>query len=142
MPKKVTERRLVDVLVSDLRIRYAVRREVSHYEKRIDVVAYCPMVQELTAIEAKSKDWQRALQQAMLNLTATDYSYIAIWSESAHRVCRSLLDEFGIGLIVVGTSWGAVERVVEARRSPLTNRYVRAYLGEQFGEQFGVEVVA
>jgi hypothetical protein len=129
---------LVDVLVSDLRIHYAVKREVSHYEKRIDVVAYCPIVQELTAIEAKSRDWQRALQQAMLNLTATDYSYIAIWSESAHRVCLGLLDEFGIGLIVVGTSWGSVDRVVEARRSRFTNRFVRAHLGEQFG----AEVVA
>lgn len=138
MPKIVTERRLVDVLVSDLRLHYAVKREVSHYDKRIDVVTYCPTVRELTAIEAKSKDWQRAIQQAMLNLTATDYSYIAIWSEAAHRVSRSMLNEFGIGLIVVGTSWGAVERVVEARRSPFTNRYVRA----QLGEQFGVEALA
>ncbi len=135
MSAKVTERRLVDVLVEYLRRTREVRREVPHYEKRIDVVTYLSSQDFVEGIEAKSRDWSRAVQQAMLNLTAVDFSYVALWAETAHRVDRSVLDEFGIGLISVGTRWGEVEVLVEARRSDLTNRFVR----QQMSEHFGVE---
>lgn len=135
MSAKVTERRLVDVLVEYLRRTREVRREVPHYEKRIDVVTYISSGDFVEGIEAKSRDWPRAVQQAMLNLTAVDFSYVALWAETAHRVDRSVLDEFGIGLISVGTRWGDVEVLVEARRSELTNRFVR----QQMSEHFGVE---
>jgi hypothetical protein len=135
MAAKVTERRLVDVLVEHLRKTRDVRREVPHYEKRIDVVAYLSDADFVEGIEAKSRDWPRAVQQAMLNLTAVDFSYVALWTETAHRVDRNVLEEFGIGLIAVGTRWGDVEILVEARRSELTNRFVR----QQIGERFGVE---
>lgn len=135
MAAKVTERRLVDVLVEHLRKTRDVRREVPHYEKRIDVVAYISDDNFVEGIEAKSRDWPRAVQQAMLNLTAVDFSYVALWSKTAHRVDRNILDEYGIGLISVGTRWGDVEVLVQARRSEFTNRFVR----QQMGERFGVE---
>ncbi len=128
MSARITERRIVDVLVSHLRKRYEVRREVRHYEKRIDVVTYCPVERRLTAIEAKSRDWNRALQQAILNLTAAEFCYIAISSSSAHRVDRARLDEFGIGLMSVGSKWDDVVLLVEPRKSPYTNRFVREQL--------------
>ena len=133
--RRVTERRLVDVLVSDLRHQFSVLREVPHYEKRIDVVAFCPNAQEITAVEAKSQNWQKALQQAILNLTAADFCYVAIWDAAIHRVELNLLSEFGIGLVSVGTRWGSVERIIEARRSPFTNRFVHAHIGERFGQE-------
>lgn len=138
MSAQVTERRLVDVLVEHLRKTREVRREVPHYEKRIDVVTYLSAVDCVEGIEAKSRDWPRAVQQAMLNLTAVDFSYVALWAETAHRVDRQRLDEFGIGLIAVGTRWGDVDVLVEARRSEFTNRFVR----QQMGEHFGVEQTA
>jgi hypothetical protein len=132
MAAKVTERRLVDVLVEYLRKTREVRREVPHYEKRIDVVTYLSQVNHVEGIEAKSRDWPRAIQQAMLNLTAVDFSYVALWAQTAHLVDRELLEEFGIGLISVGTRWGDVEILVQARRSEFTNRFVRKQMGEHF----------
>ena len=128
MSARITERRIVDVLVSHLRKSCEVRRQVRHYEKRIDVVTYCPAEGHLTAIEAKTRDWNRALQQAILNLTAAEFCYIAILSTSAHRVDRARLEEFGIGLMSVGTKWDDVELLLKARRSPYTNRFVREQL--------------
>jgi hypothetical protein len=137
MAARVTERRLVDVLVEYLRKTREVRREVRHYEKRIDVVAFISHGNVIEGIEAKCCDWTRAVQQAILNLTAVDFSYVAMWSETAHRIERDLLDEFGIGLIAVGTKWGDVKLLVEARRSEFTNRFVRQQIGEGFvSEQF------
>jgi hypothetical protein len=133
MTARVTEKRLVDVLVEYLRKTRDVRREVPHYEKRIDVVTYLSDTDFVEGIEAKCRDWYRAVQQAMLNLTAVDFSYVALWTETAHLVDRNLLEEFGIGLIAVGTRWGDVEFLVEARRSELTNRFVRQLMGERFG---------
>lgn len=127
MAAKITERRLVDVLVSHLRCEFEVRREAAHYEKRIDVLTYCPLSKTFAGFEAKTRNWQRAMQQAMLNLTAVDYSYIAIWSEAVHRVDRDWLDELGIGMCSVGTKWGDVEMLVEARKSPYTNRFIREH---------------
>ena len=138
MSAQVTERRLVDVLVEYLRKSRKVRREVPHYEKRIDVVTYLSEADSVEGIEAKSRNWARAVQQAMLNLTAVDFSYVALWTETAHRVDRKVLDEHGIGLIAVGTRWGDVEVLVEARRSEFTNRFVR----QQMGEHFRVEQTA
>lgn len=134
MAATVTERRLVDVLVEHLRKTRDVRREVPHYEKRIDVVAYAAEDNTIEGIEAKSRDWTRAVQQAMLNLTAVDFSYVALWSETAHRVDRKVLEEHGIGLMSVGTRWGDVEVLVQPRRSEFTNRFVRQEIGERFGE--------
>ena len=122
MAKRVTERRLVDVLVSHLRERHATGREVAHYEKRIDVAVICSRTGEVWAIEAKTADWRRALAQAIVNLAAAERSYIALYSRHAHRVSLGLLDEHGVGLIGVGTKWGEVQILKEAGRSPYTNR--------------------
>ena len=122
--KRVTERRLVDVLVSHLRKGRTVAREVPHYEKRIDVVTVDPESGKVCAIEAKTAAWERAIGQAVVNLTAANVSYIAIYAQFVHRVPQHLLEEHGIGLIAVGTSWGDVEVMVEARESPYQNHFL------------------
>ncbi len=121
MAKRVTERRLVDVLVCHLREQHATGREVGYYEKRIDVVTIRSDTNELWAIEAKTTDWSRALSQAIVNLAAAERSYIALYSKHAHRVPLEILDEHGVGLIAVGTRWGDVEILRDAARSPYTN---------------------
>ena len=120
--KRVTERRLVDVLVCYMRKGHTVAREVPHYEKRIDVVTVDPESGTVCAIEAKTVAWERAIGQAVVNLTVADVSYIAIYSQYIHRVPKHLLDQHGIGLIAVGTAWGDVEVIVEAQKSPYQNR--------------------
>lgn len=121
MAKRVTERRLVDVLVCYLREQHATGREVGHYERRIDVVAIRSDTNELWAIEAKTTDWSRALSQAIVNLAAAERSYIALYSKHAHRVPLGILDDHGVGLIAVGTRWGEVEILRDAARSRYTN---------------------
>lgn len=135
MAEQISERRLVDVLVESFRKTHKVRREVSHYEKSIDVVTYSAETELLDAIEAKCKDWRRAIQQAILNLTAVDHSYVALWSRTAHRIDRALLLEYGIGLISVGTKWGDVQVLLAPRKSGLTNRFIRKQLGDEFGRE-------
>lgn len=119
--KKVTEKRLVDVLVCHYRPMHPIRREVKYYEKRIDVsLVHCES-NEVWAIEAKVEAWGRALGQAIVNLAAAHRSYIAIYSEYAHRVDIVALEANGIGLISVGRKWGEVEVLLEASRSKYTN---------------------
>lgn len=120
--KRISERRLVDVLVSHLRKSTAVAREVRHYEKRIDVVSVDPTSGIVTAIEVKTHAWPRAVGQAVVNLPAAERSYVALYSKHVHRVPHETLAEHGVGLIAIGTAWGDVEVIVEAPESPYQNR--------------------
>jgi len=120
----ITERRLVDVLVGYLGRDNDTAREVSHYEKRIDLLVAFSETDELWGIEAKTTNWNKALAQAILNLSAVERSYIAIYEKNVHRVREDLLDRYGIGLISVGTKWGDVAVLREARRSELINKLV------------------
>lgn len=122
MSQSITERRLVDVLMCYMRQSHKVSREVPHYEKRIDLAALHPESREIWAIEAKTKNWPDAVGQAIVNLAVAHRSYVAIYSEHAHRVSHDLLDEYGIGLIAVGSKWNDVEILKEATPSPFQNR--------------------
>ena len=130
MVSRVTERRLVDVLVSYLRRDGVVEREVKHYERRIDVATVPFDTDEVWAIEAKTADWSRAMSQAVVNLAASQRSYIAIYSKHVHRVRMDVLDRYAIGLISVGTKWGDVAVLKEAPRSPYTNPVATARIRE------------
>ena len=122
MRKRITEKRLVDVLVSYFRSQNCIaHREVRHYERQIDIVLLSD-TDELWAIEAKTTAWGRALPQAIVNLAAAERSYIAIHSTNIHRVTQPLLDEHCVGLISVGTKWGDVAIIKEAAPSPYMNR--------------------
>lgn len=124
MSARISERRLVDVLVNYLRERQPVVRELRHYEKSIDLASVCTESGEVWAIEAKTTNWPEAVAQAFVNLAAADRSYIAIYDKHVHRVDFGLLEQLGLGLISVGTHWGDVKVVRTADRSPYTNRIV------------------
>lgn len=133
--RAVSERRLVDVLISHLRKHgQRVAREVSHYERRIDVLVVTAESDELHAIEAKTRDWPRALAQATVNLAAADRSYVAIQADFAHRVPLEEIRARGLGLIAVGSRWGDVVVIERAPRSPYVNRVAVERLREGFGE--------
>ena len=137
MRKRVTERRLVDVLVCHLREQHATGREIGHYERRIDVATIRSDTNELWTIEAKTTDWSRALSQAIVNLGAAERSYIALYSKHAHRVPLGVLDEHGVGLIAVGTKWGDVKILKDATRSPYTNYLAADRIRSQIAEVKG-----
>lgn len=130
MNANISEKRLVDVLIAHIRATGEAIREVRHYEKRIDVVAFPDEADEVWAIEAKISNWVRAIEQATVNLSAADRSFVAIHSAFAHRVCRKKLDDLGIGLIAVGSNWGDVKVLYQPRKSPFVNRLVTSRLKE------------
>ncbi len=119
--RNISEKRLVNVLRNYLRRNNYTKCQVRHYEKRIDLVMVCSDSGELCAIEAKTENWKRAIEQAVVNLAVAERSYIAIYSNFAHRVSLEELDKNGIGLISVGTKWGDVKLIKEADSSPFVN---------------------
>ena len=123
MATNISERRLVDVLISWLREYYTVAREVPHFEKRIDLALIEDTTEEIWAIEAKTKNWPQAIAQAIVNLAPANRSYIAVYANNVHRVCEETLQEHGIGLISVGTRWGEVEILRKAVLSPYHNHH-------------------
>jgi len=120
--RKISEKRIVDVLISYLRDNNHVKREVRHYEKSIDVVAISLNGDELCTVEVKTQNWKKAFRQAFVNLAVADRSYVAMYSKYAHRVDIEMLREHGIGLYSVGSAWGNVELLEEANPSRYTNR--------------------
>ena len=120
MRKRVTEKKIVDVLVNYFSSSYTVKREVEHYQKSIDLIMYNGS-NRITAIEAKVEDWQRSVSQAIVNLTVCDYSYIAIHKKYIHRVSLSRVRKNGLGLISVGSNWGDVKIIEKAPRSKYKN---------------------
>lgn len=124
----ITERRLVDVLVQHLRKTHRFERELPVYERWVDLATVCPETDELWTIEAKISDWGRALAQAIVNLAAGERSYIAIHSKHVHCVEEGMLEQYGIGLISVGTKWDDVTVVRAARKSEFVNHLVAGRL--------------
>jgi len=128
---KISEKRIVDVLISFLRDNNHVKREVRHYEKSIDVVTMAVGGDELCTVEVKTQNWKKAFQQAFVNLAVADRSYVAMYSKYAHRVDTEILREYGIGLYSVGSVWGDVELLEEANPSRYTNRITNQRIKEQ-----------
>jgi hypothetical protein len=76
---------------------YRVRHEVPNMGQSVDVVA--TRGRFLTFVEAKLRDWRRALHQCRAHKLVADYICIAI---ASHEVSESLLSEakqFGYGVI-------------------------------------------
>ena len=103
--------------------RYRRFVEVPLGRKRIDILCV-PKEQLLPqiSIELKVREWRRALWQAIVNLQIAQESYVAIWYRYQDRVMkhRSLMEQYGIGLIVVDAL--SAQKVFEskgrARRIP------------------------
>jgi len=101
--------------------------EVPLGRKRVD--ALCVPRHEGGAevcIELKVKNWRTALWQALVNLQIASESYIAIWHRYEERVLRQrpLMEQYGIGLIVIDgrgarvslVSKGRVRRIAKSRK--------------------------
>lgn len=129
--KKISEKRIVDVLISYLRDNNHVKREVRHYEKSIDVVTMALGGDELCTVEVKTQNWKKAFRQAFVNLAVADRSYVAMYSKYAHRVDIEILREYGIGLYSVGSVWGDVELLEEADLSRYTNSITNQRIKEK-----------
>ncbi len=121
MKNKISEKRIVDVLVAYMSKTHTVGTEIRHYEKRIDLVAIDTDGDQIITVEAKLENWKKAIGQAIVNLVAGQKAYVGMYSKNAHRVDIKLLDEYGIGLISIGSKWGEVEFLHEAQPSKYYN---------------------
>lgn len=102
--------------------------EVPMLSKRIDVVLRRD--DNIIAIEAKVKNWKRALQQAISYRLCADAVFIAIWKDFTHRVDRQLLGEYGVGLIEMGEE---PRVLVDSQRSWVIHKSVKREVLESTG---------
>jgi len=78
---------------------YQYHKEVKVLSRSIDIIAI--KKKKVVAIEVKVENWKRALQQALTCRLCAHEVYIAIWHEFFHRIPKSLLKKYHIGLLVV-----------------------------------------
>ena len=130
----VYEYELMPVIESALNKDYQIEREVPMIDKFIDILAISkgPDEKELVAIEAKVKNWKRAVQQAITYRLCADKVYIAIWHEFRHRVDLHILDDFGIGLMEVN---GTIRIIKEAMLVESTHSTIRETIFEHIAER-------
>ena len=89
--------------------------ELPFLQRRIDIVGYEPIKGALIAVEAKVKNWQSAFRQVVTCLLFADEVYIAMPTEYIHRVDKSELARFGIGLLEVNSSVHVVSKAISSR---------------------------
>jgi hypothetical protein len=71
----------------------------SHGRARTDILLWNGL--ELTAVEAKTSDWQTAIAQAALNRYFADRSYIALWHTVVHSAVIEEAGRHGVGVLSV-----------------------------------------
>jgi hypothetical protein len=122
---QITEKELVERLVANAPYTpiQSLGLEVrSHGRARADVMLLANG--ELIAIEAKVKDWKRALGQAVLNKYCADRSYVALLDSRITPAVKTEARLHGIGLIAVGENMCRV--VAKApRNAPLESLRAR-----------------
>ena len=112
----MTEEKLVLKLVKALEdMGFTTEREVPFWLYRLDVVAQ-RAADELYAVEAKIRNWQRAIEQAKVYQLCVPHVVIAMPEETARRPDSDQLSNLGIGLWAVGNG---IEELVPARQSPV-----------------------
>lgn len=96
--------------------KFKTYREVPALDKKIDIVGV--RNREIWAVEAKVKDWKRALQQAVTDRLFVDRVYVALWHEFAGRADEEIYGKFGIGIMSVD---GSVEIIKPAKKSKIAH---------------------
>jgi hypothetical protein len=98
----------------DARLFHTVT-ELPFLQRHVDIVGYESSRGALIAVEAKVKNWQCALRQAVTCLLFADEVYIAMPTEYIHRVDQSEIARFGIGLLEVNSRVIVVSKAVSSR---------------------------
>lgn len=127
LPRPIPEAALYPVIANCFAAEgFSCWREASFLGSWIDL--YCLDEDgNSVAVEAKVRDWKRALRQAQLVKNSAHRIYVAVWAPYVHRAltesARVAFEEAGVGLLSVN---GHCEAVIEAtRRRP---RYPKSVL--------------
>jgi hypothetical protein len=111
---------------------YVVASEVNFLLRRIDLVCIHRRTKQVVSVEAKVRDWRRALRQAKTCLLCSDKVLIAVPEGLERRIDLGLLSEWGIGLIVVGSR---IRKVMESAPAALVDPVHRSEVVSRLGHQ-------
>lgn len=117
LPKPIPEAALYPVIAAFFVAKgFSCWREASFLGSWIDVYGR-DECGETVAVEAKVRDWKRALRQAQLVQNSADHVYVGLWAPFVHRAltkpARMNFERLGIGLLSVN---GHCEVVIPAQR--------------------------
>lgn len=122
----IKESRIVEEVVEYLDRKTAlVFTELPVLQRRVDVVSYDPDLDLIIAVEAKVENWKRALRQALSCLLFADQVFLAVPEIYSHRVDRTAIGHYGIGLIEVNSR---ARTIVRPRSSPYVTNYYRKWV--------------
>lgn len=113
-------RRVMNLLIQD---GYAVRHDarLCQLTRPID-----NPIKKIVAIEAKLRDWKSGILQARRYKSFTDECYLAILADYEKNIDTSLLDTFGVGLIIFDQSTGELT----LKKKPIEGTYLPFYKDE------------
>lgn len=94
---------------------YRVRLEVPNMGQSADLVA--TRSRWVTFVEAKRRDWRRALQQCRAHETVADYICLAVFSRASSDTLIAQVSQYGYGLIKCDAESMACQWVIEPRRN-------------------------
>jgi hypothetical protein len=80
---------------------YIVAKEVPVGMRSIDLYCVAPNTGTTIAVEAKLRDWRRALRQARVYKLAADLTYIALPEPAITQACIDACSTEGIGAIAI-----------------------------------------
>ncbi len=117
-------------------IGYVVAMEVPVATRLADVYCVHPGTGTTIAIEAKLRDWGRALRQAQVYKLAADFSYIALPQQAISDDCVAACSAQGIGAIGLPKR-GRARLVLAATPShhqqPVLVQRALSYVGPRIG---------
>ena len=117
----ISEKILVNSISSFFRdCDFKISEEVPLLSKRIDLICINSVENEVYAIEAKISNWTKGFQQALTYRLCADFVYLAIHDKYIHRVDKTLLKQYGIGLIRADID--DVEIICPADKSQITHQ--------------------
>lgn len=128
-----SEQQVVELLIDFLEEDgYRVRLEVPNMGQCADVVG--TRNRWVTFIEAKVRDWQRAVEQCRAHESVADYVCLALALKSIPSGLRESAERGGYGLILCDVDAGCCEWAIQPRRNsevwlPQRRRLARAMKG-------------
>jgi hypothetical protein len=94
---------------------FEIVTELPFLQRHIDIVGYKKRNSRVIAVEVKVENWQCAIKQASMCLLFADEVYIAMPTEYIHRIDRSELARFGIGLMEVNETVNIVSEAISSK---------------------------
>lgn len=128
-----SERQVIELLIDFLEANgYRVRLEVPNMGQCADIVG--TRNRWVTFIEAKVRDWQRAVEQCRAHESVADYVCLAVALKSIPDRLRECAEHGGYGLILCNVDAGRCEWAIQPRRNsdvwlPQRRRLARAMKG-------------